>query len=564
MKYNNKVDLKWYNPTVELFMSRGYLNEGKDIHQTIRDIAEHSGGILGKGKEYVDKLEDYIRKGYYIIPTPVWKNFNKYSDASPISCFGVVIEDNVESIVIKSSEVALQNKIGGGTSGTFHLVRERGAEISGGGKSNGTVSMMEIYQTISEVISQPNRRGHFSATLPIEHNDFDEFIGAMRDEHPLQSISTSVSISDEFINKLLEGDKVAYSKMQKLIKARYETGFPYIFFRDTVNRDKAEIFKMKSKEINHSNMCMEILLPNNKDETFVCCLLGMNLEEFDNWKDTDAVEIGVYFMDSMLQDFVTKMKSKKDENEEYYNVLYKPSVSFVEKYMSVGMGQSGLHSYLQSKMIPFDSLEGQLHSNMLAKIIQERAIQASIKMAEEYGQATIFEGTDIKQRHSTLTAIAPNTSSSFIMGMQSQSIEPYDSNYYVKDVVNVTTDIKNPYLKKLLKIKGKDTPDVWESILKKSGSVQHLEFLTEFEKEVFKTFLEIPQERILEIASSRNKWLCQSQSLNIKIGANVEPDEVMYLILKAWKLGIRTMYYQLNVSQAQEFIKNKECVACAG
>lgn len=561
---DNKEKLKWYTPTVELFMSRGYLNEGKDIHQTIRDIAEHSASVLGKGSEYTDKLEDYIRRGFYIIPTPVWKNFNSYSEASPISCFGVSVDDSVESIVIKSAEVAMQNKIGGGTSGTFHSVRGRGEEISGGGKSNGSISMMEIYQTISKVISQPNRRGHFSATLPIEHKDFDEFIGAMRDEHPIQSISTSVSISDNFIKKLLEGDEECYNKIKKLIKARYETGFPYIFFKDTVNRYKSQIFKIKDKEINHSNMCMEILLPNSKDETFVCCLLGMNLEEFDEWEGTDAVEIGVYFMDSMLQDFLSKMKKKKEENEEYYNVLYKPSVSFVEKYMSLGMGQSGLHSYLQSKMIPFESYEGQLNSNMLSKIIQERAIKASIEMAEYYGQATIFEGTDIKQRHSTLTAIAPNTSSSFIMGMQSQSIEPYDSNYYVKDVVNVTTEIKNPYLKKLLIKLGKDDEEVWDSILKRNGSVQHLNFLTLEEREVFKTFLEISQERVLEIASSRNKWLCQSQSLNIKIGANVEPDEVLYLILKAWKLGIRTLYYQLNVSQAQEFTKDRECVACAG
>jgi len=290
----------------------------------------------------------------------------------------------------------------------------------------------------------------------------------------------------------------------------------------------------------------------------------MNLELVDYWEDTDAVEVGVYFMDSMLMDFLNKMELKKQENEEYYNVLYKPSVTFVENYLALGMGQSGLHSYLQSKGIAFHSLEGRVHSTRLAKLIQEKAIKASEKMAQEYGRAKIFEGTDIKQRHSTLTAVAPNTSSSFILNMQSQSIEPYVSNYYVKDVVNVKTEIKNPYLKKLLKEKGKDTEEVWMSILKNSGSVQHLDFLSDHEKDVFKTFLEIPQDWILEVAGNRQRYICQSQSLNIMVGKNVDPDEVVYLILKAWKLGVKTLYYQLNVSQAQEFTKERECVACAG
>lgn len=561
---SKKENVKWFTPVVKRFMSRGYFNEGKNINTAISDIAEHASEILGKGEDFKDKLESYIRKGYYVIPTPVWKNFNKYSTASPISCFGVYVGDSVESIIIKSAEVALQNKIGGGTSGTFQEVRPRGSAISGGGKSNGSVSMMEIYQSISKVISQPNRRGHFSATLPIEHEDFNEFIGAMRDEHPIQSLSIGTSISDEFMESLLNEDKESVDKIKKLVKAKFETGFPYVFFKDTVNRNKPDIFKVKGKEINHSNMCQEICLPNSVDETFVCCLLGMNLEMVDEWEHTDAVEVGVYFMDSMLQDFLNKMELKRLENEDYYNVLYKPSVKFVENYMALGMGQSGLHSYLQSKSIAFHSFEGMLHSNRVAKLIQDRAIEASIKMAKEYGQAKIFEGTDLKQRHATLTAIAPNTSSSFILNMQSQSIEPYVSNYYVKDVVNVKTEIRNPYLKELLKSKGKDDEEVWLSILKNNGSVQHLDFLTEEEKNVFKTFLEIPQEWIIEMAGARQKWICQSQSLNTMIGKNVDPDEVVYLLLKAWKEGVKTLYYQLNVSQAQEFTKERECVSCAG
>ena len=557
-------DLHWYNNITELFMSRGYFNKDKDISQTISDMAQHSANILGKGKDYKDKLESYLRKGIYVVPTPVWKNMNSTSKESVISCFGTYIDDTVESIVLKASEVALQNRIGGGTSGVFSHIRPRGAKIGNGGKSNGSVSMMQIYQTISKIISQPNRRGHFSATLDIEHDDFDEFIGAMRDEHPLQTISIGVAISDKFMNSFIGGDRDAYNRMQKLVKARFETGFPYIFFTDTVNRDTVDVYKDKGMKIHHSNMCQEITLPNSPEESFVCCLLGMNAELYDYWKDTDAVEIGVYFMDSMLQDFLNKMELKKKQNEENYNILYKAAVTFVENHRAVGLGQSGLHGYLQSKMIPFHSLQGRSISTLIQKTIQNQAWRASEKMAQEYGKANVLKEDKYKRRHTVLTAIAPNTSSAFIIDQQPQSIEVIVSNFYVKDVVNAKIEIKNKHLEKLLDKKGKNNRKVWQSILSKDGSVQHLDFLTQEEKDVFKTFSEIPQDFILEVASARQKFIDQSQSLNLMIGKDVDPSYVVYLILKAWKIGIKTLYYQLNVSQAQEFTKDRECVACAG
>lgn len=555
---------RWYTKNTHLFMSSGYLNEGKDINETIYDIAEHAATILGKGSEFRDKLEQYIRNGWYIVPTPVWKNFNKYSKASPISCFGVVVDDTVESILTKAVEVGMQSKIGGGTSGSFHLIRPRGSHISGGGTTNGSIAMMEIFQTIAKIISQPNRRGHFSASLDIEHDDYDEFIGALRDEHPIQSISTAVTIKDSFIHKLLQKDKVALEKIRKLLKSRYETGYPYVFFHDNVNRSKPDIFIEKNYEITHSNMCTEITLPNSPELTFVCCLLGMNAELFDEWKDTDAVEVGVYFLDSMLTDFVNKLKEERIKNPAFYDLIYKPSVDFVEKFRAVGMGQSGLHSYMQSKSIAFHSLKGRMVSTLIQKTIQEQAYKASEKMALEYGRPSVFEGTNINRRHATLTAIAPNTSSSFIMGAQSQSIEPYITNYYVKDLVNIKVPIKNPYLESTLAAYGKNDEETWLSILKNNGSVQHLEFLSEHEKNVFKTFLEIPPDFIIETAAARQRFIDQSQSLNLMIGSDYDPDQLLATLLLAWKAGIKTLYYQLNVSQTQEFNRNNECVGCAG
>lgn len=561
------MSMEWYNDTSKLFMSRGYLRKNQTIEDKIEEMAEHSANILKKGEDYKQKLKKYLQKGYYVVPTPSWKNFNSETNDSAISCFGVYIEDTVESIILKAAEVALQNKIGGGSSGTFEAVRGRGESIGTEGFSNGSVSMMQIYQTISSTISQPNRRGHFSATQDIEHKDAEEFMGSRTEGHAIQDLSTGLKVSDKFMNSLLAGDEKSVEKYRRLIKAKYETGFHYVFFTDTVNKNTVDVYKDKKCEIFHSNMCQEIALPNSKDETFVCNLLGMNLVLFDEWKDTDAVEIGIYFMDSMLQDFIEKMKRKKEENEDYYNVLYKPAVTFAERHMSMGMGASGLHSYFQSKNISFDSIIGRALNKKIFKTIQKQAYEASEKMALEYGKPEMLKEDKYKRRHCTLTAVAPNTSSSFIMGQQSQSIEPMVSNYYVKDVAKTRISFRNPYLEKLLIEKGQNNEDVWLSILKNEGSVRHLDFLTDDEKAVFRTFIEIPQISIIEMAADRQKFLCQSQSLNLMVGKDTTPDEVCYWIIKAWKLGVKTLYYQLNVNSAQDFTNKRaknECESCAG
>lgn len=801
------------------------------------------------------------------------------------NCFGVFIEDTVESIVLKAAEVALQNKIGGGSSGSFQDVRPRGSKIGTEGHSNGSVSMMEIFQTVSATISQPNRRGHFSATQDIEHGDAMEFMGARSEGHALQTISTGIKASDHFMNSLLDGDEEAIEKFRVLVESKFHTGFHYTFFTDTVNRNTVDVYKDKGYVINHSNMCQpksatllrkddsgikiikmgdlgvgdtiwsgkewtkvvkkwstgtkkvykyntstgyflgtdnhkvfssgvkievgkastldwslckyplskdfntldiinglmigdgsvhkasnnlmylnigekdydyfdseikdliiehrsgigktaytvrtsidsdelpktynrlmperyyygdektkrgflrglfsangsvvggrvvltqsskklieqvrellsslgihsymtsikpkvrkfkngyyttkecyslnitsgkelfkkhigfiqeykmdkigksnenryftsdiqdvqyigkeevfeitveaeehsywtggvlvsncqEIALPNSAKETFVCNLLGMNMVNFDEWKDTDAVEIGIYFMDSMLTDFIDKTESKKAENEDYYNVLYKPSVDFAKKHRAMGMGKSGLHTYLQSKMIPFDSIMGRTIDKMSQKLIHDQAYAASRKMAIEYGKPELLKEDKYDRRHTTLLAVAPNTSSSFIMGQSSQSIEPIVSNYYIKDVAKVRMSFRNPNLEVLLEEKGQNTPEVWLSILKNEGSVQHLDFLSKQEKDVFKTFIEMNQLSIIEMAADRQKYIDQSQSLNIMIGKNTTPEDVAYLMIKAWKLGVKTLYYQLNVNSAQDFTNkrsNASCEAC--
>lgn len=546
--------MKWYNDITDTFMKRGYLREGQLINEKIKEIADHSENILNK-PGFSNKLQKYIKDGHYVIPTPVWKNFNSTSTESPISCFGVFVDDSIESILMKASEVGIQNKIGGGSSGYFGKVRPRGSKITGGGKSNGSISMMEIYETISSIVSQPNRRGHFSATQDIEHFDADEFLRLRSEGHPIQDLSFCVSIGDDFMNNLLLEGKDEIEKLRKIVKCRFETGFPYIFFKDTVNNNTVDVYKDLMMQIFHTNMCTEICLPNSVEETFVCNLLGMDITTFDSWPE-DVIEVGIYFMDSMLTDFINKNRGSK---------LMAPAVKFAENHRAMGMGASGYHSYLQSKMIAFESMEAKFENVKIFKKIKEDSYKASKKMAIEYGKPKMLKSDKYKRRHTTLNAVAPNTSSSFIKKQQSQSTELYVSNYYIKDVAKTRISLKNPYLEELLSTLSKNTEEVWDSIMKKGGSVQHLDFLNENEKKVFKTFGETSQMEILLQASTRQKFIDQSQSLNLMVPSNATPDDVAYLIIKAWQLGIKTLYYQLNISAVQEFGKSiTECDSCAG
>lgn len=558
--------MKWYNEITHAFMNRGYLREGQTIEEKIEEIAIHASNILKK-PEIKDKMITFIKAGYYILPTPVWKNFNPTSTESPISCFGVFIDDSVSSILLKAAEVGMQNKIGGGSSGTFQAVRGRGEDIGGGGSSNGSVSMMEIYQKVSDIISQPNRRGHFSTTQDIEHVDIKEFLRIRSEGHPIQNLSFSVAIGDDFMERLLKEDTEAIERFKTIAECRYETGFPYIFFKDTVNNNTVDVYKDKEKTIWHSNMCCEIALPNNPTETFVCNLLGMNLELFDEWQDTEAIEVGIYFMDAMLTDFIDKNKVTEGDTPQQQEDkwLMRHAVKFAEEHRAMGMGASGYHNYLQANDIAFESMEAKFANTRIFSTIQKQAYAASEKMALEYGKPELLKEVKYKRRHTTLNAVAPNTSSAFIMGQQSQSIEPHVSNYYIKDVAKARITVKNRFLEELLEKLGENTDEVWSTIMKNGGSVQHLDFLSEHQKKVFKTFGEISQLEVLIQAGTRQKFIDQAQSLNLMVPANADPSDVVYLMIKAWKLGIKTLYYQLNVSAVQEFGKSLSlCPSCEG
>lgn len=305
------------------------------------------------------------------------------------------------------------------------------------------------------------------------------------------------------------------------------------------------------------------MLPNNESESFVCCLSSMNLLHFDEWKDTDAVETMVYFLDAVISEFVSDLEAMRDSNDKEKRdafVYMERAYNFAKNHRALGIGTLGYHSYLQSKMIPFESVEASTLNIRVHKLLQKKALKASKELAELFGEPEILKGYG--RRNSTTIAIAPTTSSAFILGQVSQSIEPQWSNTYVKDVAKAKVTIRNPYLKKVLESYGKDDRDTWNSIRDNDGSVQHLTFLTNHEKEVFKTFSEIDQYVVLEQAALRQQFIDQSQSLNIMVNPKMSAKEINDLHIFAWKNKIKTLYYQHSTNAAQQFSKDKLCTVC--
>ena len=289
----------------------------------------------------------------------------------------------------------------------------------------------------------------------------------------------------------------------------------------------------------------------------------MNLLHYDEWKDTDAVETMVYFLDAVMSEFISKLEDMRDSDEKEKQQMFmfmEKAYNFAKENRALGMGTIGLHSYYQSKMIAFESMEATKHNAWIHKTIYEKSHKASEELAELFGEPELLKGYG--RRNSVITAIAPTSSSAFILGQVSQSIEPYFSNSYVKDLAKTKVTIYNPYLKKLLQEKDKDTRDVWLDIRMHDGSVQHLDFLTDHEKEVFKTFSEINQYVILDQASIRQQFIDQAQSLNIMVNPSMSAKEINDLYLFAWRNKIKTLYYQHSTSAAQEFNRNALCIAC--
>lgn len=908
-------DYYWLNEDSRKFLSKEYLSEGETPESRVRYIAESAESIL-KIKGFADKFESYMKKGWYSLSSPIWANFGN-KRGYPISCNGSYIDDTMDSILEKVNEVGVMTKNGAGTSAYFGALRPRGSKISVGGTSPGPVHFMELFDVTCNIVSQSNiRRGSFAAYLPVEHPDVLEFLKIRDTGHKIQSMSFGVTISDEWMGRMLDGDKEKRDIWANIIRKRFESGYPYIFFSDNVNQNAPQVYKDKGIKIYASNLCVagdqrvvsnrglltaeelyhqggelelfdndkkvkssamnliekdadtyrivlengmshtvtknhkisvyrdgsykdvecgdikigdlvkiqtekglfgdknmpkeafllglyqgdgtqhkdlimidiwendfdllqevqsyhdyvcdeyktqsfknhvyekprfhdcvvqegskakkriagkalkkalnfekgyvphwiwegnedtvwqyikglfysdgtvfisnssgnpiqlslasinkdflqevqlllsnlgmqssirilrgegenllpdgkggqklyrtqtcyrliignkndalifnektkfldrkgikienreyrdntkkhykvqaieyvgkqdvycvtvesdkhhwvcngivthncsEILLSSSPEESFVCNLSSMNLLHYEEWKTTDAVEVLLFFLDAVMTEYIEKTDGVKGMTAAH---------TFAKRQRAIGLGVLGWHSYLQSRMIAFESIQAKMKNIEIHKFIHSRCEAATKSLAGMYGEPEMLKGYG--RRNTTTMALAPTTSSSFILGQVSPSIEPLHNNYLIKDLAKGKFTYKNPYLIKLLESKGKNNDKVWESILIQGGSVQHLDFLSSDEKDIFKTFAEISQKEIVIQASARQKYIDQTQSLNLMIPANARPKDVSDLLIEGWRLGIKTFYYQRSSNPSQDLARKIfECASCA-
>lgn len=551
----------WLNEVALTTLSRGYLR--LDENETdIKQAAINRADSLVSTAERILRRElptvrMGMRRGWVSPASPVWSNFG-LDRGLPISCNGSFMDDTMEGILNANAEVGMMTKLGAGTSCYMGKLRPQGSPISGGGKSQGPVHFARLLQETVSVVSQSNvRRGNCAIYLDIEHDDINEWlqIRSVTDgmHHPIQHLSFGVCISDKWMEEMLCEQKGGEKRliMAKIINRRRASGYPYIFFTDNVNNVRPQVLKDKNIKIHASNLCAEIMLPSGIDESFVCNLSSVNVLFFDEWKETKLIEEMIYFLDAIMSEYIRKTE---------YMPLMQRAHNFAKRWRAIGLGTLGYHSYLQAKNIPFESEQARADNIKIHEFIARKSHEASAQMAAEYGEPEGMK--NYGKRHLCVNAIAPTTSSSIILGQISPSIEPWEANYFENDNSKGVFTQKNLILEQLLISKGKNDKATWLSILQHAGSVQHLEFFSPLEKNIFKTFIEIDQFEILRQAADRQKFIDQGQSLNIKISPNETKKHNFELIKQAWQTGIKSLYYHKGTNAAQELARSNLCIKC--
>jgi ribonucleoside-diphosphate reductase alpha chain len=436
----------WLNDESRQFLSRGYITESPE--QRIKDIARIAEKYL-RIEGFAQKFEDYMSRGFYSLSTPVWINFGKQKGL-PISCYGSNVDDNLDSILNASREIGMMSKYGGGTSVFLGNIRPRGAVISTGGTADGPVHYARMYDTTVDVCKQSEaRRGACAAWLPIEHSDILEFLDIGTEGNPIQNLQYGVTVTDEWIEEMKAGDASKRKVWAKVIQRRNEFGFPYIMFKDNSNNNSP--YKELGLDITASNLCSEIQLPTDSFNSFVCCLGSINLLHWDEIFETDAIEVYTLFLNAVMDEFVTKSATMPGMSRAH---------RFAKNHRAIGLGVLGWHTYLQSKLIEFESMDAKFLNIQIFKTLKERSEVASRELCEIGNVKSIRPG----YANTTLLAIAPTKSSSFIHGQVSMGIEPIKSNYFIKDLAKSKTVYKNPFLLLELEKHGLNNEETWDSI----------------------------------------------------------------------------------------------------
>lgn len=540
-------------------LSNGYLLPDETPRDMYRRVAKAAASYQPKDEDFwAQKFFEVMWKNWLCPASPILSNMGTQRGL-PISCNSIHVDDSVLSILGKNLELAMLSKNGAGVGIYLGDVRGRGAPIKGNGRSEGVVPWCRIYDTTTASINQGStRRGASAVYLPIEHGDIEEFLNIRRPTGDLNrrclNLNHGVTISNEWMQSMIAGDKHKRALWQELLKNRVETGEPYIFFSDNVNDNNPECYKANGLKVSTSNICTEITLFTDPEHSFVCCLSSMNLVKWDEWKDTDTVEVVVRFLDAVLDEYIVKTTCIPGMEDSRRSAI---------KGRAIGIGVLGWHSLLQSKMLPFDSFDAMMLNAEVFRTMRAKAEAATKQLAEEFGEPEWCKGHGRRNTH--LMAVAPTVSNSVISGGHSAGIEPIAANIYSMKSAKGTFIKKNKALEALLVMKGKDTPEVWKSINEHSGSVQHLDWLNEEEKAVFLTAREINQFAIVKQAIQRQKWVDQAQSVNLFFASNSSAKYIHEVHLAAWEGGLKTLYYLRTEGVIKGDLASRgkdECAAC--
>jgi ribonucleoside-diphosphate reductase alpha chain len=560
-----------------------YCNKDEDSPQQAyaRAAVAYSGGDM----ELAQRVYDAVSKGWFMFASPVLSNAPRPGEkakALPISCFLTYVPDSLEGLIDHSAELRWLSVKGGGVGGHWSDIRA----ISD--KAPGPMPFLHTVDADMTAYRQgKTRKGSYAAYMDVSHPDIIEFLNMRVPTGDVNrknlNLHHAINITDAFMRAVERGemwdlrdpnDKDVRESMpartlwQQILEVRYRTGEPYLNFIDTANRALPHTMKAKGLKIHGSNLCNEIHLPTSDDRTAVCCLSSLNLEKYDEWKETTLVRDLVRFLDNVLQFFID------NAGDEISRARYSAT-----QERSLGLGAMGWHSLLHQKRIPFDSFEARELNHRVFKYIKQEAVKESNSMGFERGEAPDMQGTGRRNAH--LLAIAPNANSSIICGT-SPSIEPSKANAYTHRTRAGSHLVKNKYLEQELKKVKQNTQDVWSSIITNGGSVQHLDFLSQKVKDVFKTAIELDQLVLVEQGADRQEYLCQGQSLNLFFPAGADKKDLHRAHFAAWKLGTKGLYYlRTETSQRAENVSLKvardalkdfetqamtqdECVACQG
>lgn len=547
----------------------GYLQDDETPIGAYKRLANASASYL-KEDGYEEQLLNIFLKNWFVPSSPVLGNMGTEAGL-PISCFGGVVADNMYDIGRKNTEIMMLSKHGGGTSLDYSNVRPLGAPIQQGkgGTSDGIIPFIKVNDSAIIASKQgKKRRGAVAIYANAKHKEFPEFLNIRKPKGEINrqclNIHQGAIFDDEFMENVINKDGKEREIWRETLKTRVETGEPYTMFIDNANKVTPQWWKDKGLRINHSNLCAEIFLPNDENHTFVCCLGSLNLAKYDEWKDTNTVELAIKFLDTVIEEFIQKGQHIKGIED---------SVRFAVKSRAIGLGVMGWHTFLQQKMVPFVGIQANSWTRIIFKQIKEQADATTRELAKMYGEPEWCKGQGI--RNLTTMTIPPTRSTAGLAndiynstnGGVSQGIEPFTANLYMDDTAKGVHIRRNPILELLLIKKEKNLPQVWDQIAEDQGSVRNIKCLSKEEKEVFLTFREINQLEIVRQAAIRQEYIDQGQSINLAFFKDAPAKFMNQCHIEAWRLGLKSLYYlrsesALRADSGQQRDLYSECIAC--